>query len=76
MSFPLDLSHRWPFSIVITYLLVQLNKHLLSGYLCGFKNNKEGSSPRGSAVTNLTRNHQVGGLVPGLTQWVKDPALP
>ena len=33
------------------------------------------SSRHGAAETNLTRNHEVGGLIPGLPQWVKDLAL-
>ena len=39
-----------------------------------FKNIKR-SSCRGSAETNPTRNHEVVGSIPDLTQWVKDLAL-
>ena len=39
------------------------------------KKSKKRSSCCSAAETNPTRNHEVSRSIPGLTQWVKDPAL-
>jgi len=39
------------------------------------QNHNEWSSSRGAAEMNLTWNHEMGGSIPGLNQWVKDLAL-
>ena len=47
----------------------------MCGYLAQLKHKKSWNSRCGTVETNLTRNHEVVGSIPGLSQWVKDLVL-
>ena len=49
--------------------------YMICVYTHRFKTKLLGSTYCGSAETNLTSIHEDVGLIPGLAQWVDDPAL-
>ena len=59
--------HHWNLFVFLKDLL----RPSLTRILKSFR-----SSCCGAVEVNLTRNHEVAGLISGLAQWVKDLALP
>ena len=62
--------------IILSELSQRKKNRWFSLIFCILKNYTNGSSHHGTAVTNLTSIHEDVGLIPGLTQWVKDLVLP
>ena len=53
-----------------------VNEQLFGNINKNVKKNTWGVPVVSQWLTNLTKNHEIAGLIPGLAQWVKDPALP
>ena len=72
----LDLALLWLWCRLAATALIQPLAWELPQAAAIKKKKKKKSSRCGTAEMNPTSDHEVACLIPGLTQWVKDPALP
>ena len=56
--------------------LMRQNSFFFLSFFFFLRNPSRGVPVMAQRLTNPTRNHEVAGSIPGLTQWVKDLALP